>query len=160
VLDNYLTFLAIPSGTVHDNQTNWTIISGSLTIEVGYQRIHQLNEGKLMARTSKNFVGEENRQYPRSTVKWPVIIKTSQTSMPGETRDISSGGAFIYCEKPQTPNKTFYLTLHIHPKIISFTGIAEAVWLTPFGMGVRFHLDLPEQHDLLSEFISDACKVS
>ncbi len=113
-----------------------------------------------MARTSEIFIGKENRQYPRRTVKWPVIIKTPQTSMTGETRDISSGGAFIYCERPQTPNRIFYLTLHIHPKIISYTGVAEAIWSAPSGMGVRFHLDLPEQHHLLSKFISDASKVS
>jgi hypothetical protein len=76
--------------------------------------------------------------------------------MKGETRDVSSGGAFIYCEKPHTPKQIFYLTIHVHPEIVSFTSMAEAVWLTPYGMGVRLHTEQPEQHQLLSKFISDA----
>ena len=120
------------------------------------QKIHELHEGKLMTSSIEASMGKENRRYPRKTVTWPVIIKTTQRSVQGETRDVSSGGAFIYCDNPKKLNQIFYLTIHIHPKIISFTSMAEVVWLTSYGMGVRFHPNLPEEHQFLAKFISDS----
>ena len=107
-----------------------------------------------MTSSTEVFMGKENRRYPRRIVHWSVIIKTAQRSVKGETRDVSSGGAFIYCDNPQKLNQVFYLTIHIHPEIISFTSMAEVVWLKPSGMGVRFHPNLPEEHQFLARFIS------
>ena len=95
----------------------------------------------------------ENRQYPRSRMSWRVTMKTSNGIMEGQIRDISSGGAFIYCEKPLTPNQTFYLSIHIYPRLASLTSKAEAVWSTASGMGIRFRPLRPQQPQLLSKFI-------
>ena len=102
---------------------------------------------------------KETRQYLRSLVNWPVTIKASNGDIEGETRDIGVGGAFIYCQEPLETNQIFCLSIHIHPGIASFTSMAETVWLAPDGMGVRFHSDLPEHGQLLSEFISDASRL-
>ena len=99
---------------------------------------------------------EENRQCSRSIVNCPVTIKTSQETIMGETRDLSHRGAFISCGRPIPVNRIFFLSLHIHSSTVSLSSTAETVWSTHNGMGVKFHLDFPEQGQLLSEFITDA----
>jgi hypothetical protein len=99
---------------------------------------------------------EENRQCPRSLIIWPVTIKTSQKTTMGETRDLSHRGAFISCGRPIPPNRIFVLSLHIHASTVTLSSTAETVWSTYNGMGVKFHLDRPEQGKLLSEFIAKA----
>jgi hypothetical protein len=99
---------------------------------------------------------EENRQCPRSIVNWPVTIKTSQRTIRGETRDLSHRGAFIYCDRPMTPKHIFFLSIHILSSTASLSSMAESIWSTYGGMGVKFHLDQPEQGKLLSKFILDA----
>jgi hypothetical protein len=98
----------------------------------------------------------ENRQYPRSVIKWPVTIKTSQETISAQMRDVSPSGAFIYCDRPMTPKHVFFLSIHINSSTVSLSSMAESVWSTHDGMGVRFHLDRPEQGQLLSKFILDA----
>jgi hypothetical protein len=55
-----------------------------------------------------------------------------------------------------TPNDIFFLSIHIHSSIVSLSNMAESIWSTHGGMGVKFHPDQPDQAKLLSEFISDA----
>ena len=98
----------------------------------------------------------ENRQYPRSIVNWPVTINTPQEAVRGQIRDVSPGGAFIYCDSPMTPNHIFFLSIHIHSSTVSLSCMAESVWSTHGGMGVRFDYDNPEQGHLLSKLIIDA----
>jgi len=98
---------------------------------------------------------EDNRQSPRSKVSWPVTVKSDQMTIKGKTRDISLGGGFISCEKPTTPNKLIYLSIHLHSGVVTFNIMAESVWSTITGMGVKFHLERPEQSQLLSELISE-----
>jgi hypothetical protein len=99
---------------------------------------------------------EENRQCPRSIVNWPVTIKTPQETISAQMRDVSPDGAFIYCDRPMTPTDIFFLSIHIHSSIVSLSSMAESIWSTHGGMGVKFHLDEPDQGKLLSKFISDA----
>ena len=99
---------------------------------------------------------EENRQHPRSKVNWPVTIKTTQGNVGAQMRDVSPNGAYIYCDRPMTPKHIFFLSMHIHSSTVSLSSMAESIWSTYGGMGVKFHLDHPEQGKLLSKFISDA----
>jgi len=98
----------------------------------------------------------ENRQNPRSIVNWPVTINTPQGTISGKTRDVSPGGAFIHCETPMPPHNIFFLSLHIHSSTVSLSSIAESIWSTHGGMGVRFDYDNPEQGHVLAKFILDA----
>ena len=52
-------------------------------------------------------MSKENRQHPRSAVNWPVTIKTPQETVSARIRDVSPGGAFIYCDRPMTPKHIF-----------------------------------------------------
>ena len=99
---------------------------------------------------------DDRRQYPRSMVNWLATIKTPQRIMVGKLKDVSSAGAFVFCDKPLTPYRHFYLSIHVHPGVASFTSMAEAIRFTHNGMGVRFHPDRPEEFQLLSTFITDA----
>jgi hypothetical protein len=100
-------------------------------------------------------MNRENRQFSRTVLNWPVTINTSEDTFKGETRDISPDGAFIYCDRPLPANHLFCLSIHIYSETISLTSMAETVWSTHNGMGVRFHLDRPQQGELLARFISD-----
>ena len=99
---------------------------------------------------------QENRQWPRSIVNWPVTIKTPQETVSARIRDVSPGGAFIYCDRPMTPKHIFFLSIHIHSSIVSLSSMAESIWSTHGGMGVRFDYDNPEQGHLLAKFMLDA----
>ena len=101
---------------------------------------------------------EENRKCPRSKVNWPVTVTTSRKTIRGETRDVSPSGAFISCDRQMPPNQTFFISIHIHSNTISLSSIAETVWLTHNGMGVKFLYDNPEQGHLLAKFILDVCR--
>lgn len=46
---------------------------------------------------------QERRRFPRTAIEWPVIIKTKQGFVAGETSNVSGGGASILCIGP--PNK-------------------------------------------------------
>ncbi|UCG14743.1 MAG: PilZ domain-containing protein [Deltaproteobacteria bacterium] len=83
----------------------------------------------------------ENRRYHRTEVNWPVTIETPEGSIEGETTNISSGGAFISCKSPLTANEVFEMFIHIQDRENSLRGKVEVVWLSPRGMGVKFHPD-------------------
>jgi len=99
----------------------------------------------------------ENRRCPRSVVRWPVTLQTFEKRIiKGETRNISPGGAFIHCKSPPIQRQIFCVTIHIGVGAVSFTSMAELVWSTTNGIGVRFHPKSPEDHDILSELVREA----
>ena len=71
---------------------------------------------------------------------------TSKTTMEGETKDVSTFGAFIHCQEPLSPSENLFLSLKLpagSPLEIS----AKVVWsnfsnledtTATRGMGVRF----------------------
>ncbi|UCE81899.1 MAG: PilZ domain-containing protein [Deltaproteobacteria bacterium] len=88
--------------------------------------------------------GKERRLQPRVEVNWPVTMLTAEGTIPGETRDISMQGAFIYCEKPLPLSERFVLS--VKAPAASMQVMAQVVWANnsgsakqePSGMGVRF----------------------
>lgn len=99
---------------------------------------------------------KENRQCSRSLINWSVTIKTAKRTIGGKTRDVSPAGAFIHCDRPMNSKDVFFLSIHIHSGTVSFSSLAESVWSTHNGMGVKFNLERPEQGELLYKFIADA----
>ena len=82
---------------------------------------------------------EERRKYARSKKSWFITIETHEGSISGETENISSGGAFIRCEKPLAPNEIFDMVITLPDRGTSLKGRAEVIWSTQHGMGVTFH---------------------
>lgn len=83
---------------------------------------------------------EERRRNPRVQVNWPVAMQAPEETITGEMKDLSSGGAFIDCEKPLAPSEIFDMSIHIQDREESLTAKAQVVWSSSRGMGVRFSL--------------------
>lgn len=88
----------------------------------------------------------DKRLYRRSRVEWPVTVVTSKGTMEGETRDVSTLGAFISCHEPLQPKESLLLSVEL-PTGSPLQVFAEVIWSTisspenqggPHGMGVRF----------------------
>ena len=94
---------------------------------------------------------EEKRIYPRADLNWPISATTSGGTIQGETKNLSSRGAFICCSKPLSPNERFLLT--VDGPSSSMQVIAQVVWSSMCccdvekgsnGMGVKFIWHWPE----------------
>ncbi len=89
---------------------------------------------------------KDKRSYPRSKVRWPVTMITPKGSMEGETKDVSTLGAFIHCRQPLNPTESVLLSVQL-PAGLPLQVFAIVVWTNtssleektvPLGMGVRF----------------------
>ena len=89
----------------------------------------------------------ENRMFPRVNVKWPVVVRTAQSSIEGITLNLSPSGVFVRCKNPLSLNEVFDISISIPEAERSLIAEAEVVWsniygpddeITPRGMGVRF----------------------
>ena len=98
-------------------------------------------------------VGKQRRKHPRANINWPVSMETSNGTIVAEVKDISLGGAFIYCEQPLPLGEVFYLTM-TGPDNEPVTATAEVVWsnvnvpnekVINRGMGVRF-IKMSDRH--------------
>ena len=89
---------------------------------------------------------EDRRKSARMSVDWSAKITTSEDSMEGRVKNVSSSGAFIQCEKSLSAKKRFLLRINLPSgQVQEFR--AQVVWTTPpgsddeskpRGMGVRF----------------------
>jgi len=82
---------------------------------------------------------EERRRYPRNEEKWLITIETPETTIAGETENISCGGIFINCPQPLAPNETFEMMINIPERGTALRCKAKVVWSTQRGMGVEWH---------------------
>ena len=89
----------------------------------------------------------ENRIFPRVNIKWPVVVRTAQSSIEGITLNLSPSGVFVRCKNPLSLNEVFDISISIPEAERSLIAEAEVVWsniygpddeITPRGMGVRF----------------------
>jgi hypothetical protein len=88
---------------------------------------------------------KDRRLQPRMEIRWPVTMLTTEGNIPGETKDISMQGAYIYCEKPLPQSERFVLS--VKAPDASMQVMAQVVWSNNYGpakkdespgMGVRF----------------------
>ena len=83
----------------------------------------------------------DKRRTPRVQVNYPVTMQLSEETIRGEVKNLSSGGAYIDCEKPLASGEIFDMSIHMQDKAISPSTQAQVVWSSSHGMGVKF---LPE----------------
>ncbi len=88
-------------------------------------------------------MGRERRKHTRLDLEFKAKLKfTNKTTWQGFTKDISFGGAFICCAKPDPAlnSKECYLQLTLNPehegKIINFS--CRQIRTTPTGAAVQF----------------------
>ena len=89
---------------------------------------------------------KDKRSYPRSNVSWPVTMITATGTVEGETKNVSTLGAFIYCQEPPDPADSLFLSVKL-PAGSPLEVSAKVVWsnfsspedtTTPRGIGIRF----------------------
>ena len=89
---------------------------------------------------------KDKRLYPRSNVSWLVTMITATSTMVGETKNVSTLGAFIHCQEPPDPADNLLLRVKL-PGGSPLEVSAKVVWskfshpedtTAPGGIGVRF----------------------
>jgi len=107
-------------------------------------------------------LGIKSRGQPRAKIKWPVQIQTSRGSISGETHNISTSGAFIFCQEPLSLEDNFQITIQV-PQRQSLSITARVVWKTVStpnnqargsGFGVQFSEITPHDRKLLQSLIA------
>ena len=84
---------------------------------------------------------DDRRRTPRVQVNHPVTMQSTEKTTRGEVKNLSSGGAYINCEKPLAPGEIFDMSIHIEGRARAPSTKAQVVWASSHGMGVKF---LPE----------------
>jgi hypothetical protein len=101
---------------------------------------------------------KEERACPRAELTWPVSAQVDAGQIEGETKNISTQGAYVCCPKPLRLNETFDMVINAPEKSMHIR--AEVVWsniygpddkVTPRGMGVRFVSISEEDRRLIAQ---------
>lgn len=70
---------------------------------------------------------KEKRQYPRTEVRWPLIIKTGHGDISGETLNINVDGALIRCMEQLEPNKAIEMVINVPALVRPLTIPAQVI---------------------------------
>jgi Tfp pilus assembly protein PilZ len=107
-------------------------------------------------------LGIKCRGQPRAKIKWPVLIQTSSGSISGETHNISTSGAFVYCQDPSGVEDNLQMIIEVpHRQSLSIS--ARVIWRTVgtmndmapgSGIGVQFSGISPDERRLLQSLIA------
>lgn len=103
----------------------------------------------------------ERRKHTRIKVRWPITIVTDDSTIEGETRDITVVGMFINCKKPLELNETYRISV-IPPNQQSIELTCKVLWSNlystdgenTYGMGFCFVRVSDEDSHLLSDVLS------
>jgi Tfp pilus assembly protein PilZ len=108
-------------------------------------------------------LGIKSRGQPRTKIKWPVLIQTTSGSISGETQNISTCGAFIFCQNPSSLEENFQIIIKV-PHRQSLTLSAKVIWKTVAtmndqasgsGIGVQFSEISADDRKLLQALIAN-----
>lgn len=72
----------------------------------------------------------ERRKHPRMSVKWPVTLYTAAGEVAGETRDLTSIGAYVQCSERLNLNDVYWLQIRVPHRAIMLKG--KVIWSNPF----------------------------
>jgi hypothetical protein len=126
------------------------------TFPLTLEKAHRSRRSAMMA--SKG----ERRLHPRILINWPVVVRPPRdSSIEGETRDISVDGVFIQCSELFEFDKDFQIILKpTERRSILVSG--EKVWSgninidgkqTYSGMGIRITKISPEDQQFISALV-------
>lgn len=108
-------------------------------------------------------LGIKSRGQPRAKIKWPVLIQTTSKSINGETQNISTSGAFIFCPDPSGLEDNFQIIIKV-PHRQSLSVSARVIWKTVAtmddsspgsGIGVQFSGISADDRKLLQALIAN-----
>ena len=126
--------------------------------------VKQLLHGPVtkLAVLISGFSSRENRRHRRAKIKWPIVMKTPDGLVDGQTQNLSLGGAFVCCAELPNLQDDFLLVMTSKDRLILVN--AEVVWSngskssaksTAHGMGIRFTKILSNDRTFLSGIISN-----
>jgi len=103
----------------------------------------------------------ERREHTRIKVRWPITVVADDSTIEGETRDITAVGMFINCKKPLELNETYRISV-IPPNQQSIELTCKVLWSNlystdgenTYGMGFCFVRVSDEDSHLLSDILS------
>jgi Tfp pilus assembly protein PilZ len=108
-------------------------------------------------------LGIKSRGQPRAKIRWPVEIETTSGSISGETQNISTSGAFIFCQDPANLEDNFQIIIKVpHRQSLSLS--AKVIWKTVTtlndkgsgsGIGVQFSKISKDDRRLLQALIAN-----
>ena len=90
---------------------------------------------------------QEKRQYPRTTVRWPVVLRTAHGEISCETENITVDGALIRCDEPLKSNEEIEIVIVVPSLVRPLTLPAQVIHshisdqqdgVTPCFIGVKF----------------------
>ena len=108
-------------------------------------------------------LGIKSRGQIRAKVRWPVQIQTSSGSVNGETQNISTSGAFIFCRDSSNLEDNLEMVINV-PHRQSLSVMAKVVWKMATtvnesspgsGIGVQFSDISPTDRQLLRNLIAE-----
>ena len=106
----------------------------------------------------------ERRQHPRVELAVPAFAKTNRKLITGTTKDISEGGAFIFCQRPLESGEVFELLISASMGSPPIRAIAEVVrshnscpdtGSEPHGMAVQFIIISDSDRRIISAIVSN-----
>jgi hypothetical protein len=71
----------------------------------------------------------EKRRLPRMSVKWPIILYTAAGEVAGETRDLTSSGAYVQCAERLKLNEEYWLQIRVPHRAVMLKG--KVIWSNP-----------------------------
>ena len=78
-------------------------------------------------------IDEDRRNLPRIEVNWPITIFTDEGDVEGESKNITSDGLYICCDKPLPLNHVFSISIRPpHHQAIGVTG--KIIWSDLYGI--------------------------
>ncbi|MBW2001178.1 MAG: PilZ domain-containing protein [Deltaproteobacteria bacterium] len=103
----------------------------------------------------------ERREHTRIKVRWPIAVVTDDSTIEGETRDITTVGMFINCKEPLELNESYRISV-IPPNQQSIDITCKVLWSNlystdgenTYGMGFCFVKVSDEDSHLLSDVLS------
>ena len=72
----------------------------------------------------ENFI--ERRKLPRMSVSWPVTLYTAAGEVAGETRNITSNGAYVQCSEQLNLNEALWLQIRVPHRDLMLMG--KVIW--------------------------------
>jgi len=103
----------------------------------------------------------ERREHTRIKVRWPIAVVTDDSTIEGETRDITTVGMFINCKEALELNESYRISV-IPPNQQSIDITCKVLWSNlystdgenTYGMGFCFVRVSDEDSHLLSDVLS------
>jgi hypothetical protein len=103
----------------------------------------------------------EKRKHTRIEVRWPITVRTDDSTIEGETRNITVVGMLINCKEPLRPNEVYRISIS-PPDHQDIELTCKVIWSNlystdgknTFGTGFCFVKVSDEDSHFLSDFVS------